>query len=773
LARTLVLLAAIAALTAAAWWQLIDSSPGIVALGRILALALAPALVILFLRRRPGGTRVRPWLVGSSLLVLGLLPASGYAMGVSVTHMRKGELDFWGPLFDAVDRGFSEFYATRIPFDPSEHLEMTGLVLMAIYLTVGIAGVLLASGRPLVSAVALLLGVGWPTTLAATIPGSKPLWAGAVLVVAVLLFLLLTREGRRPLSRLGPAVMVIGALVLVGVGASTTTAVAKEEFLGWQAWNYNPDPDAVGVRYVWSSNYTGIKFPKEPTVVLRIEAPKRNLYWRATTLDEYTGVGWREDLRPGPAAIGRRVTTPAEEALIPEAAFDQKNWTRQEVHVEALADTHVIAAAQAMRVEFDEPRQARYAPGGNVLLPGGLDYRQSYVVRSYIPRVEPEVLAELPARYPEEIDRYLEVIPDVRFPSFGVSARNQLVQQLFRERSFDELLADYEPLYEQARDVVEGADRPYVAVAALEAWFRSEGDFVYDETPPPYGSDPPLVTFVLDHKAGYCQQFAGAMALMLRLLGIPARVAAGFTSGDYDERRQEWVVTDHNAHTWVEVWFPEYGWLPFDPTPGRGTLAGSYSTSSATFGRGANFPRVFGPSGVPPQTLARLLQQRLEGGGSNATGASGPGSPGSVPEPEGGNALAITGLVFLVLGCALGLLLGVKELRRRLRYAGRDPRHVATACRRDLEGFLADQRVTFASSATLEEVGAFVEKRYRVDADPFVRATSDARFGAPGNADAAAGKARRELRSLLRQVRRQISAGGRLRGALNVRSLTV
>ncbi len=441
------------------------------------------------------------------------------------------------------------------------------------------------------------------------------------------------------------------------------------------------------------------------------------------------------------------------------------------MHVEALADTHLIAAAQPMRVEFDEPLATRYASGGVVLVPGGLEYQQSYVVRSYVPRVEPEVLAELSARYPAEIGRFLEVIPDVRFPAFGVPARDQLVEQLFRERSFDSLLAEYEPLYEQARQVIEGADRPYVAVAALEAWFRSEGGFVYDETPPPYGSDPPLVTFVLDHKAGYCQQFAGAMALMLRLLGIPARVAAGFTSGEYDDRRHEWVVTDHNAHTWVEVWFPEYGWLPFDPTPGRGTLAGSYSTSSATFGQGPNFPRVLGQSGVPPQTLARLLQQRLEG--SNTGGASGPGVAVATPEKDGGNALAITGLVFLVLGCALGLLLLVKEIRRRLRFAGRDPRHVASACRRDLEGFLADQRVTFAPSATLEDVGAFVEKRYRVNTDAFVQATQDARFGAPASAEAAAGRARRELRSLLKQVRHQISASGRLRGALNLRSLAV
>ena len=82
------------------------------------------------------------------------------------------------------------------------------------------------------------------------------------------------------------------------------------------------------------------------------------------------------------------------------------------------------------------------------------------------------------------------------------------------------------------------------------------------------------------------------MALMLRFLGIPARVAAGFTSGKREEGG--WTVTDHNAHAWVEVWFPGYGWLGFDPTPGRGALAATYSASSTGFNAG-DAADAFGP----------------------------------------------------------------------------------------------------------------------------------------------------------------------------------
>ena len=130
----------------------------------------------------------------------------------------------------------------------------------------------------------------------------------------------------------------------------------------------------------------------------------------------------------------------------------------------------------------------------------------------------------------------------------------------------------------------------------------------------PTGGLPPLAHFVAEGKRGYCQHFAGAMALMLRFLGIPARVAAGFTSGKREDGG--WTVTDHNAHAWVEVWFPDYGWLAFDPTPGRGALAATYSVSSAGFNAG-DAADAFGPrrgganTGGAGELDRWLLKERL------------------------------------------------------------------------------------------------------------------------------------------------------------------
>ena len=130
----------------------------------------------------------------------------------------------------------------------------------------------------------------------------------------------------------------------------------------------------------------------------------------------------------------------------------------------------------------------------------------------------------------------------------------------------------------------------------------------------PAANQPALVQFVTQTKRGYCQHFAGAMALMLRYLGIPARVAAGFTSGSYDADSHEWTVTDHEAHDWVEVYFPGWGWIPFDPTPGRGTLDARYSSTSPEFtGREFSSNVADGRARRAPHARARSAGRRPAG----------------------------------------------------------------------------------------------------------------------------------------------------------------
>jgi transglutaminase-like putative cysteine protease len=283
------------------------------------------------------------------------------------------------------------------------------------------------------------------------------------------------------------------------------------------------------------------------------------------------------------------------------------------------------------------------------------------------------------------------------------------------------------------------------------------------------------VGFVVDTRTGYCQHFAGSMALMLRLLGIPARVAAGFVPGHYRESEGVWRVTDHDAHAWVEVWFRGYGWLPFDPTPGRGRLSGTYSSTS---------------TGFNPVAAARLLAGIVKGGEVFGQG-SGSGIVAHDPQrrnPRSAADLPVRGLAapppseesktpsllfFLFLLCAgvAAAIVLLKLLRRKLRYLTRDPRRIATACARELGEYLQDQRFPETRSATFHELGETLSERLGIDSSEFTDAATAARYGRPEQAAAAARRARSELRELKRRLRRSVFILDRARGLVSVRSL--
>jgi hypothetical protein len=256
------------------------------------------------------------------------------------------------------------------------------------------------------------------------------------------------------------------------------------------------------------------------------------------------------------------------------------------------------------------------------------------------------------------------------------------------------------------------------------------------------------------------------MALMLRYLGVPARVAVGFSSGTYDVRRGVWTVTDHEAHAWVEAWFRGYGWLPFDPTPGvsrpeRGLLSAPYSAASPRF----SLRQVFDSLGSAVPTYPRQAAFRHGEGAQPVQ----PAPPPPAATRSGGHGSLLV-LLSLILGAGLAGVAAAKLAVRRLRYLSRDPRRVAAACRQELADFLLDQRLDAARSATLHELGALVLGELTVDAGGFVAAATAARFGRPAGARAAAHEARRELRRLLGRIRSQLTFAERLRGLLSLRS---
>jgi hypothetical protein len=164
----------------------------------------------------------------------------------------------------------------------------------------------------------------------------------------------------------------------------------------------------------------------------------------------------------------------------------------------------------------------------------------------------------------------------------------------------------YAPMFALAQRLAVGTHTPYAYATAVSRYL--DAHFAYNENPP--ARRYPLVSFLFKDKIGYCQQFSGAMALLLRMGGVPARVAAGFTSGARDTRKR-FAVTDIDAHAWVEAWFPRYGWVRFDPTPGvapaRGgnVSAGIVKNLPGSIGTGAAAPRRDAQTSVTGSAGAR------------------------------------------------------------------------------------------------------------------------------------------------------------------------
>jgi len=704
------------------------------------ALAIAPVLL------RPLWLRLVGFAVSTLL-------AAWIAFSVSPFALWPGGDAFFGPLGSRLGRGFLDFYEFQLPIDPSNHPRMHGVILVAIFAFTLAIAMAIAMRRVLLAVLIFLVGAGWPATLLA---GGNELGRGIVILGVALALLAGLAERPSRLALGASAAVLVGALAL-----SSAPAVAKPAFLDWEQWDfYNRPQNLVSVSYLWDARYDGIRFPKKKTTVLTIRAPRKSQYWRATVLDRFDGTRWLERIWRETPREGRQLTPPR--------ARDRARWMPQEVTVRALKDEHLVGATIPVSYDVDAP--VAYAGQGVLRAIGGLDRDQRYRIWSFAPRPTPAELAGVRAVYPKALTapgRELDLAAGVTIPRFGIAGRDELVAKLLTGR-----LQPYAQVYARAKAVAGQTDSPYAAVVALEAWFRSTGAFIYSEQPGQTPGLPPLVGFILDTKTGYCQHFAGGMAMMLRLLGIPARVAAGFVSGHY--RRGAWTVTDRDAHAWVEVWFKGYGWLPFDPTPGRGRLSGTYSSTALGFN---------------PQAAAQLLAGLVKGGevfgGGNPTGiishdpnrrtprsaGDAPFGIGLAPTPQENRTPSLLWFLFLLcIGVAAAIVL-VKFARRRLRYITRDPRRVASACARELAEYLHDQRLPSTRAATFHELSGTIADRLGVDASEFARAATTARYGRLDEASEAAGKARRELRVLKRKLRRSLVFLDRARGLLSVRSL--
>ncbi len=141
---------------------------------------------------------------------------------------------------------------------------------------------------------------------------------------------------------------------------------------------------------------------------------------------------------------------------------------------------------------------------------------------------------------------------------------------------------------------------------AIETYLRS---FTYNddiEAPPP--DRDPVEYFLYDIREGYCDYYATSMVVMLRSLGIPARAVSGYAEGRYDEEARLYYVTERDAHTWVEVYFPDYGWIEFEPTAGETQLN---RPSGDDVDESALLPEGIDPSTGQPYPSDPMMDEQL------------------------------------------------------------------------------------------------------------------------------------------------------------------
>jgi MYXO-CTERM domain-containing protein len=257
-----------------------------------------------------------------------------------------------------------------------------------------------------------------------------------------------------------------------------------------------------------------------PEVRYTVEAD-RETYWRVGTYDRYTGDGWvrtgnlrnyRGDLQ-GPPGESR----PLEQRYTAETPI-----------------ATLPAANKPVSID-DAPVPVRVTESGSFEPADTLREGESYAVESRQPVTSASELRAVDTDYPEEIERRYTQLPD--------SVPDRV------EGRTDRLTAN--------------AENPYDSARVLERWFRENYNYSLDvERPRGDVAD----AFLFEMDAGYCVYFATTMVTMLRTQDVPARFVVGYSPGQQvDDDR--WVVRGYNSHAWVEVYFPEHGWIRFDPTP--------------------------------------------------------------------------------------------------------------------------------------------------------------------------------------------------------------
>ena len=268
--------------------------------------------------------------------------------------------------------------------------------------------------------------------------------------------------------------------------------------------------------------------PRGDEVVLLVDAPGPDV-WRATTYDHWDGDAWERSPE-------RR--EPVDDFVVPGIGDPETGGATGEFEqwftIQARFASVLVAAPRPALIGVDGP--VRQGEDGSLFADRPLVRGQVYGVYSERSRPGAAALRAATGAVPPDVARAYLQLPQVPPPVRALAA-----------------------------EITAGAPTPYDKVRAVERWLLDNTTVTDDAEPVPAGADP-LETFLFEHRSGPPERAATALAVMLRAVGIPARMAAGFLPGTRNGPEGAFVVRLRDTHAWVEVCFPGVGWQRFDPT---------------------------------------------------------------------------------------------------------------------------------------------------------------------------------------------------------------
>ncbi len=294
------------------------------------------------------------------------------------------------------------------------------------------------------------------------------------------------------------------------------------------------------IGYGTNDQSLGGPFIADDTVVFTAETEKRH-YWRVESKDTYTGKGWKL------SGSTDRETFNVENTVL--------NWYESKTEVEEF--------------ETEIQMDLKYS---HIVYPLGLTSVETDPDIYFSVNPLSEKISTLRGEDEVKLDKYKL---NYQYPKYYINHLKEVVQSggleednYFKER-YTQLPVDLpERVKELAVEITSSQTNRYDKVKAVEGYFQVNG-FAYDtqNVAVPTADEDYVDQFLFDTKIGYCDNFSTSMVVLLRAVDIPARWVKGYTEGQRVELNS-YEITNNNAHSWVEVYFPEFGWVPFEPTKG-------------------------------------------------------------------------------------------------------------------------------------------------------------------------------------------------------------